>query len=90
MLVPIAAIVALVLALLLVAIILSRRLRHRRGSGKHQQCATNYPQTPLLVHDSSPLGMGENREAALAGMRSENSEGLAISRDRQSCQHYPC
>jgi len=34
--------------------------------------------------------MDENRETILAGMRSENSEELAISKDRQFCQHYLC
>jgi hypothetical protein len=34
--------------------------------------------------------MDESRDAALAGMPSENSEELAISKDRQFCQHYPC
>jgi len=34
--------------------------------------------------------MDENREMILAGMRSEDSEELAISKDRQFCWHYPC
>jgi hypothetical protein len=54
----IATILTTVLMLLLIAMILILRLRYHGGSGKkHQQCATDHPHIPLLVHDPSPLEM---------------------------------
>ncbi|MEO8999795.1 MAG: hypothetical protein ABI227_13105 [Rhodanobacter sp.] len=79
----------LILMLLLTAIVLILRMRHCGGSGKHQQCATDHPHIPLLVHDSSPLGMTRTAEPFCRDAFGE-FRGRAIPKDRPPCQHYPC